>query len=102
MKYKLYDLRILTSGNEKLFNCSHVLGSGIEVRGENFSFIEGTTQFSHYALAALMPFIAAKQRVADEADWMFYEDLIACPDPQCGARFKIERIGRSVYEYGDA
>ena len=102
MIYKLYDLRVTTCGDEKQFNCSHILGQGFEVRGENISFIEGTEYFSHYALASLMPFIAAKQRVTDSADWMFYEDSIACPDPLCGARFKIERISRSTYEYGDA
>ncbi len=102
MKYSLYDLRISTTGDEDIYNCTHVAGDGFEVRGENITFMNGTTHFSHYALATLLPFIAAKQRVCDEKDWMFYEDSIACPDPQCGARFKIERIGQSVYEYGDA
>lgn len=102
MKYYLYDLKVTVVGDPSTYNCSHRLGEGLEVKGENFSFVEGTTFFSHYAFAALVPFIASKQRVSDKNDWMLYENTIACPDPQCGARFKIERLKQRVYEYGDA
>ena len=99
MKYKLYDLAIEVVGDPATFNCSHRLGDGLLVRGENLYLKPGTEYFSHYALAALMPFIAAKQRTTQAADWMYFETDIACPDPQCGARFRFSRTGRHVREY---
>ena len=99
MNYYLYDLEIITIGDPKTFNCSHKLGNGLEVKGENIYFKKGTKQFSHYVLVSLIPYIAAKQRSEDFHDWMFFESEIACPDPKCGARFSIKRMGRRVYKY---
>ena len=99
MKYQLYDLEIVTVGDPSTFNCSHKVGDTLLVQGENLSFKAGTKQFSHYALATLMPYIAAKQRATDESDFMFFEADIACPDPQCGARFRFRRTRRHTYEY---
>ncbi len=101
MKYKLNDLKITVQGDPKIFNCSHELGQGFIVEGENFRLLKGTKYFSHYSFASVMPFIAAKQRAKDNNDWMKYENDIACPDPKCGAFLRIERIGERVYEYGD-
>ncbi len=99
MKYQLFDLEIVTVGDPASFNCSHKVGEGLIVRGENISFKPGTESFSHYALAALLPFIAAKQRANAKNDWMSYETDIACPDPQCGARFRFKRLARTTYQY---
>jgi len=99
MNYTLYDLEITVTGDPETFNCSHTVSDGLIIKGENLSFKAGTEQFSHYALATLTPYIAAKQRCRDEQDWMFYESVIACPDPACGAQFNIARIGESVYSY---
>lgn len=99
MKYPLYDLEIETVGNPASFNCSHRVGDGLIVQGENIFFKPGTEFFSHYALAALLPFIAAKQRATSKNDWMSYETDIACPDPQCGARFRFKRLARTIYQY---
>ena len=38
--------------------------------------------FSIYSLAAVLPLLAAKQRVTDENDWMSSDAEVACPDPQ--------------------
>ena len=99
MKYQLFDLEIETVGDPASFNCSHKVGDGLIVRGENISFKPGTEYFSHYALASLLPFIAAKQRATSKKDWMSYETDIACPDPKCGARFRFHRLARTVYQY---
>lgn len=99
MKYKLYDLEITTVGDPSTYNCSHVHGDQLLVRGENIAFGPNTTQFSHYALATLMPYIAAKQRASDDKDWMAVEADIACPDPLCGARFHFKRLKLTTYEY---
>ena len=99
MKYQLFDLEIETVGDPATFNCSHAVGDGLIVKGENISFRPGTTCFSYYALGALLPFIAAKQRAASEDDWMSYETDIACPDPKCGARFRFKRLTETTYSY---
>jgi uncharacterized repeat protein (TIGR04076 family) len=99
MKYYLFDLEIETVGDPKSFNCSHTVGDCLIVKGENISFKSGTEQFSHYALGSLLPYIAAKQRATQETDWMFFETDIACPDPQCGARFRFKRGVKKEYAY---
>ena len=99
MKYLLFDLEIETVGDPASFNCSHRVGDGLIVRGEHISFKPGTECFSHSSLAALLPFIAAKQRATSQNDWMSYETDIACPDPKCGARFRFKRLARAVYQY---
>jgi|SRR5690606_18241859 uncharacterized repeat protein (TIGR04076 family) len=99
MNYQLFDLEIETVGDPKTFNCSHKVSEGLLVRGENVTFKPGTEQFSHYALASLAPYIAAKQRASDKSDFMFFETDIACPDPQCGALFRFKRLDRRMYEY---
>ncbi len=99
MKYYLFDLEIETIGEPETFNCSHKVGDGLIIRGENMFFKPGTEQFSHYVLGTLVPYIAAKQRADKEADWMFFETDIACPDPQCGARFRFKRGAKKEYRY---
>jgi uncharacterized repeat protein (TIGR04076 family) len=91
MKYDLYDLEITVVGDEKTFNCSHKAGDTL--------LVKGTEQFSHYALAALTPYIAAKQRAKQKSDWLYYETDIACPDPKCCAVFRFNRIAKTQYIY---
>ena len=74
--------------------CSHRAGDSFEVQGENLRFPDGQA-FSMYALAALLPLLPAKQRVTHDNDWMTTDTDIACPDPHCGARFRITRTGET-------
>lgn len=99
MMYKLYDLEISTNGNTRSFNCSHVVGQGLIIEGENFRFKSNTKYFSHYVLSSLIPYLAAKQRANDKCDWMYFENEISCPDPKCGAKFAIKRRARNQYIY---
>lgn len=99
MKYELNDICLITVGDPASFNCSHRVGDGFECKGENIIFNEQTKFFSHYVLATLIPYIAAKQRVEDQNDWMLFEKDIACPDPRCGAIFQFSITGKSRYEY---
>lgn len=55
-----------------------------------------------YALAALLPFLPAKQRVLHENDWMTSDTDIACPDPNCGAMFRISRTGTRIERHSEA
>ncbi len=99
-EFTLYDLRVETIEGDKPFVCSHELGSAFEVRGENLHFESGKP-FSMYALAALLPLLPTKQRPLNDYDWMATDHVIACPDPHCGARFRISRTGKQVFQRAD-
>lgn len=99
-QFTLYDLRVEVIEGDKDFVCSHELGSAFEVRGENLHF-DSDKPFSLYTLSALLPLLPAKQRPLNEYDWMATDHVIACPDPHCGARFKISRIGKQVFTRSD-
>lgn len=96
-KFVLYDLKVEVIEGDKPFVCSHQVGDAFEVRGENLHFTSGKP-FSLYALSALLPLLPAKQRPLDQYDWMATDHIIACPDPHCGAKFRISRIGKQIID----
>ncbi len=98
--FELYDLKVEIIKGEKPFVCSHHEGDYFLVQGENLIFPENRS-FSLYALAALLPLLPAKQRVTDPNDWMTTDAEIACPDPNCGARFRITRTGKRTFRHGE-
>lgn len=98
--FELYDLRVEVVATDRPMVCSHRAGDWLEVRGENLTLPPGQP-FSIYALAALLPILPAKQRPTDPNDWMTTDAEIACPDPNCGARFRISRIGTRTFRHGE-
>jgi len=105
--YKLYKLRVTVildrdeNGNIiKDFVCSHKEGDYFEVEGENLIFPQ-TTSFSMYSLSALLPLLPAKERITHENDWMTTDTDIACPDPKCGAKFRIIRTGEITQKHSE-
>ena len=99
-EFELWDLRIDVVGKQEDMVCGHTVGDCFELSGENLSFPPGQT-FSIYALAALLPLLPAKQRVTDANDWMTTDAEVACPDPNCGARFRITRTGKSTFRHSE-
>lgn len=99
-QFTLYDLRVEVVGDADSFVCGHILGDHFLVQGEMLRFPAGDG-FSLYALAAILPLLPAKQRRTDANDWMTTDDEIACPDPNCGARFRITRIGERTFRHSD-
>lgn len=92
--FTLFDLEVSVEGNPKSFVCSHSRGPAFRVIGENLVFETDIDEFSMYSLSALLPLLPAKQRPTHSNDWMTTDALIACPDPFCGAKFRITRIGQ--------
>ena len=90
--FELWDLRVEVVAPEgaKLW-CSAKVGDHFELRGENLYLPEGQG-FSIYSIAAVLPLLAAKQRVTDANDWMTSDAEVACPDPNCGSRLRIRRL----------
>ena len=98
--FTLYDLKVEVAEPRFPMVCSHHVGDYFLVQGENLVF-PADTAFSQYALAALLPFLPAKQRPTEANDWMTTDALIACPDPNCGALFKITRTGLRTFSHAD-
>ncbi len=98
--FTLYDLRVEVVATDRPMVCNHRPGDYFDLCGENLSFPDGQT-FPLYPLAALLPLLPAKQRMTDPNDWMTTDTDIACPDPNCGARFRITRTGTTTFRHGE-
>ncbi len=98
--FELYDLRVEVIATDRPMVCGHVAGDYFDVRGENLTLPAGQA-FSIYALSALLPLLPAKQRATHANDWMTTDAEIACPDPNCGARFRITRVGTRRFRHGE-
>lgn len=99
-EFTLWDLRVEVMAGDAEMVCNHKEGDYFELSGENLSFPAGQS-FPLYPLAALLPLLPAKQRETDPHDWMTTDTVIACPDPNCGGRFRIVRTGRRTFRHGD-
>ena len=97
-EFTLYDLRVEVVAGDRPMVCSHKVGDHFTLSGENLSFPPGQT-FPLYPLAAILPLLPAKQRPTEANDWMTTDAEVACPDPHCGARFRITRTGRRSFSH---
>lgn len=99
--FELYDLRvevIVPPGQRILCGAKH--GDHFTLQGEMLSLPPGQG-FSIYSLAAVLPLLAAKQRVTDPHDWMSTDAEVACPDPHCPTRLRITRTGTRRFRHAD-
>jgi len=99
-EFQLWDLRVEVVGEQEKMVCSHSVGDYFDVVGENIVMPEDRA-FSMYALSAILPLLPAKQRITHDNDWMTTDAEIACPDPYCGARFRITRTGKRTFRHSD-
>ena len=101
-RFTLYDLKVEVVAADRPMVCDHREGEYFLVIGEKLVFPEeGRRSFPLYPLAALLPLLPAKQRDTASADWMTTDAEVACPDPHCGARFRISRIGRREFRHSE-
>lgn len=99
-RFTLYDLKVEVIAGDKPMVCNHQAGDYFTVVGENIHFPPGQS-FPLYPLAALLPLLPAKQRETHKNDWMTTDAVIACPDPHCGGRFLITRIGQTEFRHSE-
>ncbi|KAF9036343.1 hypothetical protein BJ165DRAFT_1354685 [Panaeolus papilionaceus] len=99
--FQLYDLRVevICPPNEKIM-CGAKPGDHFVLQGEMLH-LPPNQGFSIYSLGAVLPLLAAKQRVTHENDWMSTDAEIACPDPCCKSRMRIERVGLRTFRHGE-
>jgi uncharacterized repeat protein (TIGR04076 family) len=99
--FDLYYLRVEVVGPpDRPIYCGARLGDYFELHGEMLKLPSGQG-FSIYSLAAVLPLLAAKQRVADPNDWMSTDAEVACPDPNCPTRLRITRLARRHFKRAD-
>ena len=99
--FLLYDLRVEVVADEgaKIY-CGARVGDYFELRGEMLYLPPGQG-ISIYSLASVLPLLAAKQRPTHKNDWMTTDAEIACPDPNCGSRLRITRLGLRKFSHAE-
>jgi len=97
--FELFDLRVevVAPVGARLY-CGAKIGDSFELRGEMLHLPPGQG-FSIYSLGALLPLLAAKQRPTDPNDWMSTDAEVACPDPNCPSRFRIQRLAKRTFRH---
>ncbi|CAH0044845.1 unnamed protein product [Clonostachys solani] len=97
--FTLYDLRVevVCPEGERIL-CGAKAGDHFTLEGEMLYLPPGQG-ISIYSLAAVLPLLAAKQRMAHAHDWMSTDALIACPDPNCKSQLKITRTGTREFSH---
>ena len=96
--FELYDLRVTVHAIEGRSVCGLEVGDYFEVTESNRLRLPDGKHFCIYALSAVLPLLAAKQRELAENDWLERDTLVACPDPDERLIMRIERIGRRTLD----
>lgn len=96
--FELYDLRVTVERIEGRSVCSMAVGDYFELTESNRLRIPDGKHFCVYALAAVLPLLAAKQRLLSANDWMETDTLIACPDPDERLIMRIDRIAKRTMD----
>lgn len=91
---ELYDLRVTVTAIEGRSVCGLRVGDYFELTESSRLRIPADRHFCIYALSAVLPLLAAKQRELAAGDWLARDSLVACPDPDERLIMRIERIAR--------
>lgn len=90
--FELYDLRVTVERIEGRSVCGLQVGDYFDLTESNRIRIPAGKHFCMYALGAVLPLLAAKQRQLSANDWMERDSLVACPDPDERLIMRVERI----------
>jgi uncharacterized repeat protein (TIGR04076 family) len=100
-EFELYDLRVTVERIEGRSVCSLQVGDYFELTESNKLRIPSDKHFCMYALSAVLPLLAAKQRQMDANDWLESDSLVACPDPDERLIMRITRIHKRTMNAED-
>ena len=102
-EYQLYDLKVevFQSEDGKPMVCRHKAGDYFTVTDEDRIGFPPGMMMPLYPLAAILPLLPATQRPLNPNDWMATDAVIACPDPNCGGRFRITRGELRTYRHSE-
>ena len=93
-EFDLYDLRVTIERIEGRSVCGMQVGDYFDLTESSKLRIPPGRHFCIYALNAVLPLLAAKQRQMDANDWLETDSLVACPDPDERLIMRITRIGK--------
>lgn len=96
--FELYDLRVTVTAIEGRSVCGLQVGDYFELTESSRVRIPAGRHFCLYALGAVLPLLAAKQRQMAANDWLERDSLVACPDPDERLIMRIERVGRRTMD----
>jgi uncharacterized repeat protein (TIGR04076 family) len=96
--FELYDLRVTVERIEGRSVCGLQAGDYFELTESNRLRIPADKHFCVYALSAVLPLLAAKQRELAAGDWLERDSLIACPDPDERLIMRLERIRKRTLD----
>lgn len=99
--FELYDLRVTVEAIEGRSVCGLQVGDYFEVTESSRLRIPDGKHFCMYALGAVLPLLAAKQRALTTNDWMSTDTLIACPDPEERLIMRVERLEKRQLDHDD-
>lgn len=101
MNFELYDLRITVVAIEGRSVCGMQVGDYFELTESAKLRIPADRHFCIYALSAVLPLLAAKQRVLSANDWLERDSLVVCPDPDERLIMQLERIAKRTMNSDD-
>ncbi|MBO0850146.1 MAG: TIGR04076 family protein [Pseudonocardia sp.] len=90
---ELYDLRVTVERIEGRSVCGMRIGDYFELRESARLHLPPDRHFCVYALGAVLPLLAAKQRQLAPGDWLERDSLVCCPDPEERLVMRVERLG---------
>lgn len=96
--FELYDLRVTVVSIEGRSVCGMEVGDYFELTNSAHLKIPEGKHFCVYALNSVLPFLAAKQRVLTENDWLERDSLMVCPDPEERLIMRVERIAKRTMD----
>ncbi|MEV8515268.1 TIGR04076 family protein [Dactylosporangium sp. NPDC051484] len=98
---ELYDLRVTVEQIEGRSVCGMAVGDYFELERSAHLRLPDGKHFCVYALAAVLPFLAAKQRTLPAGDWLERDTLFCCPDPEERLVMRVERTRRRAMNSAD-
>ena len=90
--FSLYDLRVTVEEIRGRSVCGMRVGDYFELTESSRLRIPAGKHFCVYALAAVLPLLAAKQRELSANDWLASDSTVHCPDPDEGLVMRIQRL----------
>ena len=97
----IYDLRVSVDRIEGRSVCGMAVGDHFDLTNSAHLTIPEGKRFCVYALASVLPFLAAKQRDLAAGDWLDQDSHFICPDPEERLVMKVERTGRRTMNSED-
>jgi uncharacterized repeat protein (TIGR04076 family) len=91
---ELWDIRVTVESIEGRSVCGLAVGDYFDLTHSSHLTIPAGRHFCIYALAAVLPLLAAKQRALADDDWLGHESLVCCPDPDERLVMRIDRLQR--------